>query len=187
MIDQASQLTDIQRQLDGALDRARRLADRVTDARWTTAPPGGGWSMSQCVMHLDLTGRQFLPLLREAMAGARRDRPASASPYRLDFWGWLLARMLEPPYRMKTKTMAWATPAAAAPRHAVLETLTASHAELAGLVSQSNGLPIDTVKIVSPFDPNGRLRYSVYSALRIIPTHERRHLWQAEQVESQMR
>ncbi len=36
------------------IDRARRLADRVTDARWTTAPPGSGWSMSQCVMHLAL-------------------------------------------------------------------------------------------------------------------------------------
>jgi hypothetical protein len=37
-------------------------------------------------------------------------------------------------------------------------------------------------KITSPFD--SRVRYNVFSMFRILETHERRHLWQAEQAVS---
>jgi hypothetical protein len=35
------------------------------------------------------------------------------------------------------------------------------------------------VKIGSPF--NTRVKYNVFSALSVLPRHQHRHLWQAEQ------
>ena len=44
----------------------------------------------------------------------------------------------------------------------------------------AEGLAIDRVRIPSPFNP--RIQYNAWSALVIIPRHQHRHLWQAEQV-----
>jgi hypothetical protein len=43
-----------------------------------------------------------------------------------------------------------------------------------------DGLPVDRIKITSPFD--ARLKYNLYAALTILPRHQHRHLWQAERV-----
>ena len=52
-------------------------------------------------------------------------------------------------------------------------------AEQIALTRASEGLPIDRVKMSSPF--NASVRYSILSALSILPRHQHRHLWQAEQ------
>ena len=41
------------------------------------------------------------------------------------------------------------------------------------------------VKITSPFNP--RLRYNLYACLTILPPHQERHIWQAEQVLERLR
>ena len=56
-------------------------------------------------------------------------------------------------------------------------------AELISLTRSADGLPIDEVKIVSPF--GGRMKYTAYSALVILSRHEHRHLEQAEEAAKQ--
>jgi len=51
-------------------------------------------------------------------------------------------------------------------------------AELAAVIRSGDGLPLDRVKIVSPF--GGRMKYNAYSALVIIARHQHRHIDQAE-------
>jgi hypothetical protein len=46
-------------------------------------------------------------------------------------------------------------------------------------VREADGLPITSVRITSPFD--ARIRYNLYACLAILPRHQHRHLWQAEQ------
>jgi hypothetical protein len=41
------------------------------------------------------------------------------------------------------------------------------------------GYRLDAIRIASPFVR--RTRYSLYTTFCIVPSHERRHLWQAEQ------
>jgi hypothetical protein len=48
------------------------------------------------------------------------------------------------------------------------------------LVRQAEGLPLGRLWIVSPFDR--RIRYNAFACLTILPRHQHRHLWQAEQV-----
>ena len=47
-------------------------------------------------------------------------------------------------------------------------------------VRGADGHPIDRVWVTSPFD--SRLRYNLYSTFVILPTHQRRHVVQAERV-----
>jgi hypothetical protein len=64
-------------------------------------------------------------------------------------------------------------------RDALLSDFVRLQAELMTLIRNADGLPIDRVKIVSPF--GGRMRYSAYSAITIVARHQHRHLDQAEQ------
>jgi hypothetical protein len=52
--------------------------------------------------------------------------------------------------------------------------------QLIDLTEDAEGRPLEKMRIVSPF--NARVTYNAYSALVILPRHERRHLWQAEHV-----
>ena len=55
---------------------------------------------------------------------------------------------------------------------------------MASLYREADGLPIDRVRLTSPFQP--RTRYSVFDALAILPRHAHRHLRQAEEVHARL-
>jgi hypothetical protein len=55
-----------------------------------------------------------------------------------------------------------------------------SQAQLANTISSAAGLAIDQVRVKSPV--YARFSYNVYGALRMLTAHERRHLWQIEQI-----
>ena len=55
-------------------------------------------------------------------------------------------------------------------------------AELVAITRRADGLPLGEMKIISPF--GGKISYNFYSALRILPRHQERHLGQAEEAAS---
>ncbi len=55
-----------------------------------------------------------------------------------------------------------------------------SQAQLAKTIRSAAGLAIDQVRVESPV--YARLSYNVYGALRMLTAHERRHLWQINQI-----
>lgn len=174
----APQLQAIRHELAEASAHARRLAESVDPALWSRRPPHGGWSVGECLAHLNLTSKAFLPRLREAVERGRRENRAAPGLFRRDFLGWLLCRILEPPYRLRVKTPPPFVPTGDQSAEAVVSEFEALNAELVRLLDTASGLPLDRLQIVSPF--SARMRYSVYSSFRILPAHQRRHLWQAE-------
>ena len=171
-----NQLQTLDAELSDARERVHRLARGLSEEAWRNRPSPERWSAGEHIVHLNLTSRAFLPLLDEALRNAK----AGEGPYRRDFIGWLLGRVIEPPVRMRVKTTAPFVPSLAEPMDSALRDFDASQDELAALLPRAAGLAIDRVKIVSPFD--GRVRYNVYSALRILTAHQRRHLWLAEAI-----
>ncbi|MEO5589482.1 MAG: hypothetical protein ABIS03_07845, partial [Gemmatimonadaceae bacterium] len=53
-----------------------------------------------------------------------------------------------------------------------------SQARMKECVARSEGLPLDEVKVNSPF--SSRMSYNLLSCFNILTAHERRHLWQAQ-------
>jgi hypothetical protein len=60
-----------------------------------------------------------------------------------------------------------------------LDEFTARHAELHVRLDRAAASPLDRLTLRSPFFE--RLRYTLYTTFLLIPAHERRHIWQAEQ------
>ena len=172
------QLAAIATELRDARARLHRLVARVPGGRWAERPHPHRWSAAECVGHLNLTTRAFLPLLDAALDAARRlDAPRPAR-YRRDPVGWLLWRTMGPPVRLRSRTPAAFVPVARAEPAASLADFDRLQDELLRRTAAADGLPIDRVRVPSPFD--GRVRYNAFAALSILPRHQHRHLWQAE-------
>lgn len=77
------------------------------------------------------------------------------------------------------KTTPGFVPEPARSRTEILSDFVRLQVELAALIRSGDQLPLDQVKIVSPF--GGRMKYSAYSALVIVARHQHRHIDQAEE------
>ena len=178
----ASQLERIAGELADARRRAHEIADPLTAASWGTRPARDEWSVAECLIHLNLTSQAMLPLIGEAMARGRELKLLATGPFRRDFRGWLVNWISEPRawFRIKIKTTAPFVPAAVEPKDRVLAAFDTLQEQLLRCVRDADGLDLGRLRIVSPFD--ARLKYNLYSCLRIIPAHQRLHLSQADGV-----
>ena len=162
-----------------ARERLHRLVATVPADRFAQRPPSGGWSPAECVAHLNLTSVAFVPGLREAIAKARANGAGPApARYRHDLLGWLIWRSQKPGGGFKSKTTAAFIPESSVPRAELIAEFDRLQDEQMELVRRGDGLPLGKMKIASPFEP--RMKYNVYSALALLPTHQHRHLLQAE-------
>ena len=100
----------------------------------------------------------------------------------MDWLGGILKWTLEPPpmFFSKMKTTKPFQPLEVEPVGEVLPKFLAWQEQLKTSVDEANGLPLDEIKVVSPFDR--RVKYNLLSFFNVLLAHERRHLWQAEKV-----
>jgi hypothetical protein len=179
------QLRAITDSLDTAQSRLRRLSARLADREWSKHPGPDRWSAAECVEHLNLTSKAYLPRLRDAVAIAKARGGTRQKHYRRDPLGWFMSKMIGPRRRLgkfgmpRIRTLPKFTPAKVRSKSEILSDFTRLQAELASLVRSGDGLPLDQVKIVSPFGE--RMKYSAYSAFIILERHQQRHIQQAEE------
>jgi hypothetical protein len=176
------QLQEITDEFKAAQGRLHELVRSVPELRWHLRADPARWSMAECVEHLNLTAKAYLPLLEAALergrAGSRRAR--SDQRYGRDPIGWLLWRMAGPPVRHRVKTTSAFLPSSARPLPELIAEFDRLQEQQLRCVMAAEGLPLSRIWIRSPFDP--RIRYNAYSCLTILPRHQQRHVWQAEQV-----
>jgi len=167
-------LERVRAELDAARRRAHDIAETLAPSQWNARPGPDDWSVTECLAHLNLTSRAFLPLLDEAI-GRGRAEGRRAGRHRMDVVGrmvWLVTTL-----RVPVRTTEPFVPAGAYQSEAVLAEFDVLQRELAARMEQADGLDLTRLRIVSPFD--ARLRYNVYAALRIIAAHQHLHLRQA--------
>ena len=172
------QLHAIVADLRAAERRMHALRARLPPEAWSRRPAAARWSPAECVAHLNLTSEAFLPLLHDGLDDARRLGRTSAR-YRRDVLGWLIWRLVTPSGAFRTRTGAAFVPSADRPVERILAGFERLQGDLVACVRAADGLPLDKVKLVSPFD--ARAKYNLYAAMTIIPRHQHRHLLQAEQ------
>ncbi len=179
-MDLQPQLGRIVLELADARRRAHEIAAPLPGELWSTRPAVDQWSVAECLIHLNLTSRAFLPLIKDAIRKGRDLKLLGGGPYRRDVVGWFVYWITDPPVRFRVKTTAPFVPEGVEPRGRVLDAFDMLQGQVADCVREADGFDLGRLRIVSPFD--SRLKYNLYSGLRIIPAHQRQHLLQAEQV-----
>jgi hypothetical protein len=161
-------------------DEADTLAGTLSDDRFNWHPPSGGWSVAQCIEHLNVTARLYLPNLDEGIADAIRRGLYGEGPFR---YGWLGRKMVqsqEPTSKRKYKAAKAFMPPPARPRQESMAAFRAYQMQFIDRLRQANGLDLSRARVRSPVI--SWLKLQLGSGFALVVAHERRHLLQARNV-----
>jgi hypothetical protein len=177
--DGASQIDALIGELRETSRRADALVTGHATSQFLRRPGEGRWSAAECIEHLNLSNRCYLPRIEEALRVLREKKLAGSGPFRLNWNARLLKYwVVEPPSRLRLPTSKPFKPIKVSDAAAAFGEFESLNQKLEEQLDSARGLDLGGAKIVSPFAQN--VKYSVYSAFVLIAAHNRRHLWQAE-------
>ena len=176
----ARELDAFRVQFEQLADEADALAGALTDEQFNWHPPSGGWSVAQCVDHLNVTARVYLPKLDEGIASAIRRGLYGEGPFRYHWIARFLVSTVEPPPRFKVKAPKKFEPAHSRRRAETLAAFRAYQVQYIDRLRQANGLDLARARVQSP--AVSYLRLPLGSGFAAMVAHERRHLLQARHV-----
>lgn len=179
-----AELEDVRRQIGDIKVEAGALLRGVPGAQLWQPPPEGGWSIGDCLAHLNVTGRLYADKLSAAITQAQEKGVRGAGPFRYGLLGGLFVRLQEPPVKRRVKTPKVFVPAAA-PDEDVVTPFLSLQDVFWGLSERAEGLDLARVTVTSP--ATRFLRLSLLEAFGATLAHERRHLWQAARVKEALR
>ena len=164
-------------------ERAKAVGRRLGSDLITARPRPDAWSAAECLMHLQITAKAYLPIWEEASRGANALGSGSDTPFKLDLWGRFFIWFLDPPPKVRfAAPSGFEPPTDRTSLTFALSSFLCSQDEILRLISNAKLLPLDRIVIPSAF--TNYVRYNLWSSLCANAAHHRRHVWQAERVAS---
>jgi hypothetical protein len=151
----------------------------ATQANWQPNT-GRSWSIVQCLSHLARTNRIYAAAMYEAVA--RADPNSKLAPQGISpglFGAWFI-RSMEPPVRTRMKARSKVYPLTQADPNEALAEFVDSHKPVRSVIEAASDMDVNRIRFKNPFVPF--VRFTVGTGLLVISAHDRRHLWQANQV-----
>jgi hypothetical protein len=176
---------EILREFDENTRKARELTAGLSAAQLNWRPEPGRWSIAQCLAHLNVVNGQDLTPIAEAIRSARSRRIEGAPPFHYGPLSRKFIAMMEPPVRSRMKAPASYQPPDEADAAQTLAEYLRIAGELRRLAASSEGLDLRRVKTTLPALPailRAVVRMPLGARFALIAAHDRRHLWQAEQL-----
>jgi DinB superfamily len=175
-------IDDLVRQFRETQDRAARLVEPLNHAQFNWRPGTQAWSIAECLDHLNVTARAVAAKMAPAIAEGRLRGLTGTGPFTYGWFSrWFEAEMEPPPRRRtRTPTVFEITANSNHPQADVLAAFRATGDAWLALLESARGLDLRRVKTTSPV--TRFLRFPLGGYFRVSTAHERRHLWQAEQV-----
>jgi DinB family protein len=171
-------------ELKDARLRAEALVSGLTPAQLTKRPHPGKWSIAECIVHLNVTAAVVQSLMEKAIARGKRDNTLGTGPFDIGPKGRLLVWFAEPPPKIRIPAPRNIRPPARIddPLKLLPQFLKAQD-EWERLIKEAAGLHQDKLKIAPLLSP---FRARLSAAVPWMLAHQRRHLWQAENVKRQI-
>jgi hypothetical protein len=180
------EIDEFRREFERLADEAAALVSPLSDEQFAWQPPAPSarrlprWSIAQCIDHLNVTARLYLPQLDEGIANAIRQGLYGEGPFKYWWLARMFVRMLEPPPRMRVRTPAAFEPPPLRTRHEIMAAFRAYQVQYVDRLRQANGLDLARARVRSPVV--SWISVPLGSGFAAITAHERRHLWQARRV-----
>ena len=172
-------------QVNECRSRAGQVTAGLSPEQLSQRPHPGKWSIAECITHLNLIAAVMQPRIATAIEQGRKGNITGDGPFSPGPLGRLLIWIAEPPPRFRIRAPKGIAPAVsdADPSQVIAEFMKAQDAwEL--LICDCKGLDQHRLKIASPFPGLPRLRLA--APIPWMLAHQRRHLWQAENVKRQI-
>ena len=175
-VSQATQATELQRDLRALDARTAELQGTVDRAAFEWNPPEGGWSVAQVFEHLCVATDDYLAVLRPLVARlSSNDKTRADLTWRPSFAGGLLAKSMVSPRKVSAPKV-W-TPGPV-PRPNVIAEFLVRQQELGRLIAESANSEWNRVRLASPV--SFLIRMNIGDAFTILVRHTERHFKQID-------
>lgn len=178
-------LDELTGQLNSIRARAQQLVSSLTSDQLTRRPDPAKWSIAECLAHLNLTAAVVQPKIAAAIELGRKAQMTSAGPFSPGPLGRLLIWIAEPPPKFRMRAPKKIAPAIA---HGDPAQIMADFMNVQDrwekLVRDCDGLDQNRIKVASLFAGMPQLRLA--APIPWMMAHQRRHLWQGEDVKRQI-
>lgn len=172
-------------EIDANLSHVDSLTHGLSREQFNWRPEPGRWSMAECLGHLNLIDGADLPQLKSAIDAAIAKSTRGEGPFTYGLLARKFVAWTEPPVKRKFKAPKQYVP----PPDAELAPTIAEYRRIAAglreLVKRSDGLHLAKVRTKLSGVP--LLRMPLGARFNLLTAHDRRHLWQAEQVRNHPR
>lgn len=173
----AGLLDELETQVEHHLLQVTHTFQNLDTATLLEAAPGGGWSMAQCLEHLNSYGRYYLPAIEQALGNAACGAVAG-SLFKSTWLGDYFTRMMQPGEQIKHyKAPKDHTPQAALDAHAVIAVFIEQQEQLLALIRKARMADINAIRI--PISISRWIRLKLGDVFRFLVAHNGRHLMQA--------
>jgi hypothetical protein len=166
------------------LKKAESLTAGLSATQINWHPQPGKWSIGQNLDHLNVIYNQDLDTIANSIVDARTKGITGSGPFR---YGWLsswFVKSMEPPTKRKFKAPKFYAPSPDVDPAKTLADYRRNTARLAELIKKSDGL--DLARAKTPMAMPKWAKMPLGARLSLLTTHDRRHLWQAEQVRNDL-
>lgn len=161
--------------------RAMELLEGVSDSQANWQPnEGRAWSISQCLDHLAKINSVYATAVQQAVLNCSDSYKRPTTIIAPGFLGGWFVQQMDLPVRTKLKAPSKAVPASEGNPAELLEAFMKSHHAIRVVLKEAKSVDVNRLRFKNPFI--GVIRFTVGTGLMIINAHDRRHLWQAEQV-----
>lgn len=175
-----AQLESYRGQIEAVMDDVCTVARGLNETQFNWRPRPGSWSVGECVDHLNASERLWLDGIDESLSAAREKQLFAEGPFRYgSIEKWFLGNA-EPPVRFKAKAPKNFQPQANLSIERTLADFIDLHNRLQQRIWQAQGIDLRRAKVRAPFAK--WLKFSLGISFAIVAAHDRRHLWQAQQV-----
>jgi hypothetical protein len=172
--------------MDAADRAAEALAARLKDDEFFWQPDGGRrWSVALCLDHLAVANTVYGASIRAAIDDAKAKGWRRRGPGAPGFFGRQFIASLEPPVKRRTGAPGKIKPMPSRGRNEILQAYRKAHDAIRTMIDEAAAIDVNRATFPNPFIP--LVRVKVATAFHIIAAHDRRHLWQADQVERELR
>lgn len=178
---QSYKYSDFLSMYQSARDRIRAF-NSIPDDLFTLKPDSKSWSAAEICSHITTFNRLYLKSIRRAADGQPQYTDAGQPSFRPGFFYGLYASSLEPPYKVKLKTLRPLYPAEGEmQKESVINELVETEEHITDQVSRLSEQKLD-LSLTKGKNPLLRvLPMSITDFLVLMDAHQRRHIWQLEQ------
>lgn len=173
-------------EIDANLSHAESITHGLSNAQFNWRPQPGQWSIAQCLAHLNIVNRGDLPSIQAAIEKGYANKITGEGPFAYGLLARKFVASQEPPVKRKFKAPKVYVPPPDAELEKTVSEYRQNSAKLRSLTQNAKGLDLARVKCDMPALPallRPFVKMALGARLALITTHDRRHLWQAEQVQ----
>lgn len=155
------------------------LTASLSESALNWQPTPKSWSIGQCLDHLVIMNRMYAKALPQAVAHNRDQLRSRQTPMQAS--GWFTATFLryeEPPPKIKLPAPGKISPPSKLTA-AVVDEFQGLNLQLVAFMRQWGETDLGELRVKDPLFP---IHLTADTQLLVIAAHNRRHIWQAEQV-----